>query len=226
MQLMEAPRSHLDLHPTDASSVIVHHVAPGNTERFLEWQNGVTSAAEQFPGYRSTEVYPPIDASHSEWVIVIHFNDRQSLDHWLESPVRTEWVKKLDRNIADYQIKRLSEGFGPWFTSEFGEAAQQAPPGWKMALSVLLGLYPTVMLISIFIAPHTSRFGLATSLLIANAISVSMLQWLVMPPLTRILKPWLNAPATKSQFGLSLMGSLGIAATLACLAMFFRRFTN
>jgi antibiotic biosynthesis monooxygenase (ABM) superfamily enzyme len=222
MLLAEPPMSHFDLHRSDASSVIVHHVAPGNFDRFMQWQEGITAAVEQFPGYRSTEVYPPIDDSHSQWVIVIHFDDRQSLDGWLDSPVRTEWVGKLDRNIADYQLKRLNEGFGPWFANEFCESANQAPPGWKMALSVLLGLYPTVMLLTIFVGPHTSRFGLAVSLLIANAMSVSILQWIVMPVLTRVLKPWLNAPVTKSRFGITVAGLAAIAAALAGMAVLFR----
>jgi uncharacterized protein len=227
MLLAEEPHpSHLDLHRSDASSVIVHHVAPENVEQFWQWQNGITAAVEKFPGYHNTEVYPPADQSQSQWVIVIHFEDRQSLDHWIDSPERAEWVAKLDRNIADYKLKRLNEGFGPWFASEFGESTAQIPAGWKMALSVLLGLYPTVMLLTIFVAPYTNRFGLAVSLLIGNAMSVSILQWLVMPTLTRVLKPWLNAPVTKSRLGFTLAVSVGIAATLIGLAACFRYFTG
>jgi antibiotic biosynthesis monooxygenase (ABM) superfamily enzyme len=227
MLLAEESRpSHLDLHRTDASSVIVHHVPPENVDRFWQWQNGITAAVEQFPGYRNTEVYPPADKSQSQWVIVIHFEDRQSLDHWLDSAERAEWVAKLDHNIADYKLKRLNDGFGPWFASEFGESTAQIPAGWKMALSVLLGLYPTVMLLTIFVAPFTSRFGLAMSLLIGNAMSVSILQWLVMPTLTRVLKPWLNAPVARSHLRLTLAVSLAIGAILVSFAAIFRAITG
>ncbi len=216
--------SHFHLHSVEASSVIVHNVAPENTERFLEWMNGISSAAELFPGYQNTEVYPPAAKSHPQWVVVVHFDKLESLNHWLKSAERTEWISKLDKKLGDYKLKRLNEGFGPWFGSEFGESASQVPAGWKMALSVLLGLYPTVMLLSIFVGPHLSCLGFAVTMLISNALSVSILQWFVMPVLTKILKPWLSTPTTKSQFRITLLGSLAIAATLTAMAILFRFF--
>lgn len=227
MLLAEEPRrSHLDLHRAEASSVIVHNVAPQNEPRFLEWMEGITAAAESFPGYQNTEIYPPADKSHPQWVVVVHFDELDSLDRWLESTERKQWVAKLDRNIADYKLKTLSEGFGPWFGSDFAESPAQMPAGWKMALSVWLGLYPTVMLLSIFVGPYLNPLGFAVAMLISNALSVSILQWLVMPALTRVLKPWLNAPVTKSRRGLTISGLIGIGAVLAGLAATFRLFTG
>ena len=34
-------------------------------------------SAEGFAGYRGTDIYPPNDSQHDEWVIVIHFDDER-----------------------------------------------------------------------------------------------------------------------------------------------------
>ena len=53
------PASPLELHTALASSVIVHEVPQKSEPDFLEWQRGITRAAEAAPGYRRTEIYPP-----------------------------------------------------------------------------------------------------------------------------------------------------------------------
>src|SRR5262245_24209285 len=171
MLIAEEPHpSRLNLHRAEASSVIVHNVAPANEPRFLEWMEGITAVAETFPGYQNTEIYPPADKSHPQWVVVVHFDELDSLDRWLRSDERKQWITKLDRNIADYKLKSLSEGFGPWFGSDFADGSAQIPAGWKMALSVWLGLYPTVMLLSIFVGPYLNPLGFAVAMLISNAL--------------------------------------------------------
>jgi uncharacterized protein len=51
--------------------------------------------------------------------------------------------------------------------------------------------------------------GMALSMLIANTLSVATCQWVVMPPLTRALGPWLHANAPDKRLlsfgGLALM---------------------
>ena len=94
-----------------------------------------------------------------------------------------------------------------------------------MVLTVLLGLYPTVMLLTIFVGPYTSRLGMAVSMLIGNALSVSSLQWLVMPVLTRMLAPWLEADARRART-LSYGGLALISVLLAALTFGFRHVTG
>jgi uncharacterized protein len=94
-----------------------------------------------------------------------------------------------------------------------------------MALTVLLGLYPTVMLLTVGIAPHTSPLGLALSMLIGNALSVSILQWAVMPALNAILAPWLHAPADRGKT-LSVGGPLLVLLLLGGLVVLFRQITG
>ena len=102
-------------------------------ERFLECQRGLTGAAEGFPGYQGTELYPPADDRQQEWVAVIHFDNQESLKRWIDSPERAEWVKKLRDEIGDFQLKTLPSGFGAWFAGlETGPEGEPRPRGkWR-----------------------------------------------------------------------------------------------
>jgi antibiotic biosynthesis monooxygenase (ABM) superfamily enzyme len=185
-------RPNLEVHVARASSVITQHIPPGASEAFLEWQRGLSAAAAEAAGYQATEIYPPA-SGHEPWVVVIHFDDPRTLRDWLDSPRRAEWLAKMPRQFHDFHLKTLPSGFGAWFAGTVEGPQVILPPKWKMALTILFTLYPTVMLLSIFVGPHTSPLGLAVSILVSNVMSVTILQWVVQPALDPVLGPWLRA---------------------------------
>lgn len=213
-----AARPLLEFRGARASSVIVQPIPPDRAEIFLNWQRGITAAATVFPGYQTTEVYPPADPKDQEWVVVVHFDDATTLQAWLDSPTRAEWTARLPSEIRDFRLKTFPSGFGSWFE---GLAENDRPlPHWKMFLTVLCGLYPTVMLLTIFLSPHTQRFGLAVAVLIGNAASVSFLEWWGMPVISRAVGPWLRANGKDSR-GYSLGGLILILAVLGLMTFLF-----
>ena len=215
----DAARPLLEVRGSRASSVIVQRVPSGAATAFLEWQRGVTAAAALFPGYQETEIYPP-SAHQEEWVVVIHFDDLTSLQSWLGSSTRAEWVAKLPRESRDYRLQTVPAGFGAWFA---GLTRDGGPlPHWKMALTVLVGLYPTVMLLSLFLSPHTQPLGPAVAILIGNVASVAFLEWLGTPfVITPVLGPWLRARG-KEQRQLTLIGLILVLAALGLMTFLFR----
>src|SRR5215472_6872856 len=136
----------LAVHGSRASSVITQVIPPGLTETFLDWQRGISAAAAEAPGYQTTEIYPPAGAGEP-WVVIIHFDDPKTLKDWIDSPKRAEWVAKLPREIRDFQLQTLPSGFGAWFAGTLAGPPVALPPRWKMALTILFTLYPTVMLL-------------------------------------------------------------------------------
>jgi antibiotic biosynthesis monooxygenase (ABM) superfamily enzyme len=114
----ETPVPQMQVRGSRSSSVIVHRVAPGSNQVLLEWQRGITGAAEVFPGYQATEVYPPADDRPQEWVIVIHFDNAKTLQDWLDSPQRAEWTAKPPREIREFRLKTLPSGFAAWFAGD------------------------------------------------------------------------------------------------------------
>jgi len=215
----------VEVRVSKVSAVVVQRVPPEKADWFMEWQRGISAAAESFSGFRGTDVYPPAEGQGDEWIVVIHFDEAATLKVWLDSPVRAQWVEKLRETIGSFDLKVLSVGFGPWFACLTPEAGTTPPPGWKMALIVLLGLYPTVMVLTLFPGPYVSPLGLALAMLIGNALSISILQWAVMPALNHLFSGWLLAN-TPAQWVLSVSGSAVILGLLAVLALLFRQVTG
>lgn len=203
-----------------ASAAIVQRVPAEAADRFRDWQRDVTQAAEGFDGYEGTDVYPPA-AGGDEWVSVIHFENEDLLQRWIDSSERARWVEKLRATVGDFELRTLQGGFSSWFEGLRKDGAGAMPPAWKMALTVWLGLFPTVLLLSIFVGPLTSPLGFSFEMLIGNALSVAILQWAVVPALSKVLRRWLeaNSPATKR---LSYGGVVGIVLVLICIAIAFK----
>lgn len=208
-----------------ASAAVVHRVPAPVVDWFLERQREITQSAEAFPGYVGTEVFPPRDGAGDQWVTLFHFDDDATLKRWLDSPERARHLEVLRARIGDFELKTLSGGFGSWFADGARDTGTHSPPGWKMVLSVVLGLYPTVMLLSMTVGVVTNRWGLAVSMLIGNACSVSILQWIVMPVLTRLLKPWLQANDA-AQPRVMLGGIAVVVVALAVMTVVFRFITG
>jgi uncharacterized protein len=211
----------MDIRGARVSTIVVHRVPADRVPRFLECQHGLTQAAEGFPGYKGTELYPPADDRHQEWVAVIHFNDQESLQRWIDSPVRSDWINRLRSEVGDFQLKTLPSGFGAWFAGLQTGPEGEPPPSWKIAMTVLLGLYPTVMVIALLLGKYLAPLGMAWSMLVSNVLSVALTQWVVIPPLMNALGPWLraNAPHERAR---SIAGFVLIWLVLGGLALAFR----
>jgi antibiotic biosynthesis monooxygenase (ABM) superfamily enzyme len=201
-----------------ATAVVVQTVIPERSDEFLEWQRGITRDASLFPGYKYTEVYQPAPDGKDEWVTVVHFESNPLLEAWIKSPVREKWVEDLKKRFGDFTLKRVG-GFDAWFSGVEGEA--EKIPDWKMVVTVVAALYPTVMILTYWLlTPFIKFLPFPGQMLIGNIASVAFLQWVAMPLLTRRLSFWLR-PTKTTGLGITLAGLAGILASLALMLWLF-----
>ena len=152
-------------------------------------------------------------------MIIVHFDDEAKLQAWLDSPERRAWLAELPHEAHGWREHTMPTGFGTWVA---GQTADGTPiPSWKSFLLVLLGLYPTVMLLTIVVLPRTVDLGTAFAVLLANVLSVATLQWIVMPLLNRALAPWLAAHGRDGRL-VTIAGAAFIVAALLGMALLFR----
>jgi hypothetical protein len=96
-------------------------------------------------------------------------------------------------------------------------------PNWKSAMLVLLVLYPTVMVLSRFFGPTLDGLGAEPwlALWVSQIVSVSALQWWLMPAVTRPFRKWLD-PVDGASCRISVIGGVVVvvlyAVTLAVFA--------
>jgi len=200
--------------------VVSHPVSPPDEDAFLDWQDRVTDAERGFDGFRGAELFRPVAGIQEEWTALYRFDSDEHLDAWLESPERQRLLDEGKR-FRNFSLKRISSPFGSWFAPPDGEAGGEAPTQWKTAFSVLVGLYPTVVLLTLAISAIWKKAELWESLLIGNVLSVSLLTWVVMPVVTRALRFWLEPEGGYADARLNTRGTAACVAFLTFAAFVF-----
>ena len=185
--------------------VISERVKPGREQDYRVWQAGITAAASRFPGYLGGERFPPVPGVQDEWVYMLRFATPAQLDGWLNSGERQRWRDKATPLLDHVDIQRIAAGLGGWFPVT-ENSGQQTPPDWKQALAVLLAMYPTVMLLMLFVSPLLDAAPESVDMFVRALANVAILTWLLMPGVNRLLRHWLYPrSATANVFGTALV---------------------
>ncbi len=133
---------------------------------------------------------PPPGSDSREFGILRTFANETERDALYESPMFKTWEQRASTLTEGEPEYRELHGLEAWFRSP-----RNPPPRWKMAMVTLLGAYPVSLLIGIALSPTLKELPLPLNLLAVSAIIVTMLTWVVMPLITRLLHGWLNPPS-------------------------------
>jgi antibiotic biosynthesis monooxygenase (ABM) superfamily enzyme len=124
----------------------------------------------------------------SETVVILTFDDESNLRGWLESDERKQLLSRLEPHIEGTYTTNVLGGFAGWFTFD----SSTEPPRWKQALVVLIALFPISLLITFIRTQLWPGAPMILAVFVGNVIGISLLTWIVMPPLTRRLAGWLR----------------------------------
>ncbi|MFI1436602.1 antibiotic biosynthesis monooxygenase [Streptomyces lydicus] len=203
------------------TAVISHEVRPGREQQFLQWQTKALKAQEKMPGYMGSELFKPVADVQKHWVVVFRFDSRQHLDDWLESDTRRTLLQEGDAYFSSYDVRTVGSAFSGWFRFDGGPGGG-VPPNWKQAMSVLLALYPTVMVLTLTVGHELDALKVPAylGLFLSNVLSVSALTWLLMPLVNKALAFWL-VPAPGRGRRVHVVGAVMVLlGYLLCLAVF------
>ena len=211
----------VDEHDEDLVTVVATHRVDGEREEaFRAFQSKMTEAERASPGFRGADLFPPVPGVQRDWTAMYRFDSAAHLDAWLQSPRRAALLAAHEE-FGDFDLHRVSSSFGSWFSFSDQGAGDGGPATWKTALSVLLGLYPTVVLLTLGISELWPGADLWQSLLLGNLCSVSLLSWVVMPIVTRALRFWLTPDPQATGPRLDAIGAAVSIAFLTVAATVF-----
>ncbi|MEU0496828.1 antibiotic biosynthesis monooxygenase [Mycobacterium sp. NPDC006124] len=178
--------------------VVTHRVTPDCVADFLAWQERLRLAEARFEGFRGSEVFRPVEGIQNEWTTLYRFENESDLEKWLISDERRELLAEGEK-FADFQSRTVDDSFGSWFA--FDENGREAPPPSevKTSLAVWMGLYPTVVFLTLALSPL--HLPLWLGMLVGNLLSSFAMSFLAMPYYVNpVLKRWLRpAPGTSSR---------------------------
>lgn len=170
--------------------VVSRRVKVGKEAEYEQWISDVTDAALKFDGHLGMNVFKPT-AAGAPYVLIYKFDSGDHLDKWLESAVRADFVRRAETMCDDSKAEHVT-GLESWFTMP-GARAVLPPPKWKMALVTGTTVWTMSLVLTPLVRDPLTSLGLPPPLvaLCATAVMVSLLTWLVMPTLTKLLRKWL-----------------------------------
>lgn len=187
--------------------VVTHRVPPEQVDEFLSWQERLRLAENKFPGYRGSEVFRPIEGVQDEWTTLYRYDSAADLDRWLTSSERQRLLDDGKR-FSDFRLRTIENSFGSWFAFDEDGGRARVPSDTKTAIAVWVGLYPTVMLLTLAMSP--ARLPLWLGTLIGNLLSSFIITFVTMrcyvnPLLKRWLYPSADAPKTATNIRTALL---------------------
>lgn len=200
--------------------VVTHRVPPDQIDNFLDWQRRMVREESRFEGFRGTELFRPIEGLQEEWTTLYRYDNAEHLDAWLTSPARQAILAEGEK-FSDFRLRTIDNSFGSWFA--FDSNGKEAPPPaseTRTSLAVWVGLYPTVVLLSLVLAPAHMPFWI--NLLVGNLLSSFIMSFLTMPYYVNpLLGRWLRPPPHESRSRSNLRGLGLVAVVMAFWALVF-----
>ena len=172
-------------------TVIVTRTAKkGRIREFEEWMEGIIHEAMRFEGHMGVNIIRPQDPSQPEYVIIFHFNSHVNLQKWERSQERKKWLDR-GRDVIEGEPKvEMQSGLEFWFTPSRSRRAL-APPRYKMAVVTVGIIFVLLSTLIPFIQQVVEGLPFLLRTLLVVAIMVLLMTYVVMPAVTRVLRPWL-----------------------------------
>jgi antibiotic biosynthesis monooxygenase (ABM) superfamily enzyme len=205
---------------SNVTEVIFSKIKPGKEDTYREWAARMQSAQAKYPGYKGTFLQPP-DEKEGFWTTIMRFDSGSHLEGWMNAPERKEMLRESKAFIEHEQLTRLATSFPGWFPTD--PKTGKGPPNWKAGMLVLLGLFPIVMLESLFLSPRLASLNFSLALFIGNTISVALTTYLTMPLFIKTLKWWL-LPEPDAPKNVHWKGTLLVFALYALSVAIFWKF--
>lgn len=162
-------------------------------KEFEEWMDGVVHEAMKFEGHMGVNIIRPSDPSvNPEYVIIFRFNSYDNLAKWENSEIRNQWIKKSKDLTEGEPLVEKQTGLEFWFTPRSSGAVAPAPPRYKMAIVVTAIIFVLINTLIPLIRQVTAELPIVVSTLVGTAIMVLLMTYVVMPSVTRVLRPWLS----------------------------------
>jgi uncharacterized protein len=196
---------------------VSHRVSQDDTDEFIAWQDRLRLAESRFPGFRGTELFRPVTGVQEEWTALYRYDSAADLDRWLVSEERRQLLAE-GAKFADFESRTIDNSFGNWFAFDEHEVAP--PSDLKTTIAVWVGLYPTVVLLTLALNPL--HLPLWLGMLVGNLLSSALMTFVTMPYYVNpLLKRWLRPPPGMPPARANWRGIAVCGVALACWTAVF-----
>lgn len=178
---------------------ITRRVLPGREDEFVTRLRAFADRSLAEPGVQGVYLLSPPPGS-SDYGILRSFASAEAKETFYASSLYRDWQTEVETLVAGPAEIRELHGLEAFFAPSVAAQSPAGPPRWKMALATWLGVNLVTTPLLLWVMPLIVPWAaFPWNNFILNAPVVALLTWVVMPPLTRALSGWLNAPAPTTQ---------------------------
>jgi antibiotic biosynthesis monooxygenase (ABM) superfamily enzyme len=164
-------------------------LTPGTDSEHIMARAILDRSLATFPGFVSSETLPPVEGVQRDTVLMLTFDTDEHVRSWIDSPERAIFLEALDPIIEGDLTTNVVGSFGGWFSSTHSDSVKR----WKQVVIVLAALVPLSLVVAgleDWLWPGLAR---VPAILVADVITIFVLTYLLMPPLTRSASRWLSS---------------------------------
>ncbi|MHB8135383.1 MAG: antibiotic biosynthesis monooxygenase [Anaerolineaceae bacterium] len=173
------------------TALIVRTVKPEHVKEFEDWIGGMNQITRKFEGFLGVNMIRPINTAHSEYVIIVRFDNYEHLRSFMTSTERKDYLLKSESMTeGELSVQEMS-GMESFFALPGTQKDSLSPPRYKMAILTILVLYPTLLGLSTLIAFIFHGFPRPLLILITLVVLVPIMTYFIMPWVTRLFRFWL-----------------------------------
>lgn len=172
-----------------ATLMVVDHVNRESVSDYEDWLTGIHGDLQNQRGFVSVDVIRHLDQPDPEYVILVKFDDRESLSRWRSSPELAAWLSKLEGLVARKPHFEEAIGLELWF--DRASRPHRMPAFWKRVILSIACVYPMIIFLSWAFAPIIESWPPAGQTFVVVVVLSTLLTWPIMPHVTRLLKSWL-----------------------------------
>lgn len=180
---------------------ITRRVPPARAREAQAWLRSGQDLVASMPGYLGSG-WIRSGVHGEDWHVLYRFQDAPSLEAWETSSERAWWVASAAGIAEDSRVERRT-GIEGWFdvpaTVEVADPPPPAPPRWKQMVSIFIVFYPLSLTLQFFTAPVTAPLELWLRVGITTVIATPLMTYLLLPLVTRALRPWLLRGRVRSR---------------------------
>ena len=184
--------------PRAVTVLIARWVAPQSVAAFEAAMQAMLATAAHFPGHLGGQIAPPEADSQRDstepllYHVVFAFDNEAHLAAWQHSAERAHCLEQvLPHTVGSQQLRRVT-GLDYWFAAP-NSTSKPAPARWRVATVTWLGIFPTVLLLFLTVAPLMADWYLVPRVFVITVLVVVLMTWVVAPRLTRWLHGWLHS---------------------------------
>ena len=169
--------------------VVRRRIRRGFMEDFERTMHEFIRFGLDFPGHRGITVLRPDEGSR-DYVVIDKFRDETARRDFTATREYVRWMDSLAAfSEGDPRIEEIT-GLEGWFKIASRTEAS-GPKAYKMAFATFIGVYPLSIFLTLTIGRMIEPWPLWAGSALFNACIVTLLTWVVMPLVSRLLASWL-----------------------------------